>query len=111
LRFDKVALRFGNRLRDALCDDVAAGMTLIVTITAPLRQSSKTANELIDAIRPFCARSAKGDLREKLYDNSIAVRLAPGIDGKSNVIVLVHNPHPDASKLLAAAEWLLDRAR
>ena len=110
LRFDKVALRFGVTLQDALRDVVPAGSTVLVTIAAPLRQSSKTANELIDTIRPLCARRTKADFRTKLYENAIAVRVARGSAGKNDVIVLVHNPHPNAAALLDTAQSLLSVA-
>ena len=105
LRFDKVALRFGTQLQDALREVVPGGSTVLVTITAPLRQASKTANELVDTL---CVVGAtKTDLHATLYDNSIVVRVASGSAGKNNVIVLVHNPHPNAAALLDVAQSLL----
>ena len=108
LRFDKVALRFSEQLQEGLRDAVPAGTTLLITITAPLRQASKTAAELIEKIRPLCARGAtKTNLRLTLFENSILVRIAGGTAGKDNVVVLVHNPHSNAAALLDAAEELL----
>jgi hypothetical protein len=108
LRFDKVALRFGAALDDALRDAVPKDSTVLVTITAPLRQASKTARELVGTVRPLCARGATTtDFRATLYDNSIVVRVAPGRAGKNNVVALVHNPHPNADALLDTAQSLL----
>lgn len=107
LRFDKVALRFGSQLHEALRDAVPDGTTVLVTITAPLRQASKTAAELSEHIRPLCARASKNDVRETLYGNAVAVRIVRGRAGGDKVIALVHNPHTNADGLLDAAESLL----
>jgi hypothetical protein len=108
LRFDKVALRFGAQLEEALHDIVPAGMTALVAITAPLRQATKTASELSDAIRRrLKGRARKMDMEENLYGNDIIVRVAKGRAGSQRTIVLVHNPHPNARALLDAAQSLL----
>ena len=46
LRFDKVATRLIERLQATLGDTVPDGMTVLLTITAPIRMPSKTAASL-----------------------------------------------------------------
>lgn len=88
LRFDKVALRFAAQMQDALDDIVPDAKVVIVTITAPLRQPSKTATELIEHVRLLCARSSsKKELHETRYGNSIVVRVALGRANNQKVIV------------------------
>jgi hypothetical protein len=43
LRFDKVATRLIERLQAALAENVPDRMTVVLTITAPIRLASKTA--------------------------------------------------------------------
>jgi hypothetical protein len=48
LRFDKVATRLIERLQAALGETVPDGMTVLLTITAPIRLPSRTAASLED---------------------------------------------------------------
>jgi hypothetical protein len=109
LRFDKVALRFVADLRTALHDAVPKGKTLALTITAPIRQDSKTAAEVERQLRELLSRrSSKLTFDETIHANRIRAHL---IDGNSpripNVIGFVHNPDTDAAELLRAAQALL----
>jgi hypothetical protein len=109
LRFDKVALRFVANLRTSLHDLVPKGRTLALTITAPIRQDSKTSAEVERQLRErLSRRSSKLEFDETIHANRIRARL---IDGNSpripNVIGFVHNPDTDAAELLLAAQALL----
>ena len=109
LRFDRVALRFVPDVRVALSDSVPEGKTLIVTVTAPVRVSSKTAAELVDKTQRRIARHPKRlDVRESINGNQIRVRLATGTGRRTpNVVGFVHNPDVDAVVILDVTQSML----
>ena len=108
LRFDRVALRFIAQLQDELHDAIPDGATLLVTVTAPLRQASKTAKELIETLHPLCARkSARRELEGYVHGNAVAARIVRGVTGSETVVVLVHNPDPNAGALIDEAARML----
>lgn len=57
LRFDRTAVGLVRRLQAALSKSVPDRKTVIVTITAPIRQDSKTGVVLEDKIRQLLAAS------------------------------------------------------
>ncbi len=94
LRFDKVALRFVADLRVALDGSVPDGKTVVITITAPIRLASKTAEIAEERIRRHLAgRSARSLLRATIHGNRIQLRLVNRRPGKTKVVVFVHNPY------------------
>lgn len=107
LRFDKVALRFVRDVHSALDNAVPDGKTAIVTVTAPIRQASKTAAELEEKIRTRLQRDPPpSEIREVIHGNDIRVRIVNrGSNQTPSVIGFVHNPEP------GAAETLLDLAQ
>src|SRR5260370_20963214 len=60
LRFDKVATRLIEGLQAALGEIVPDGMTVLLTITAPIRLPSKTAASLEDKILTLISRGTPG---------------------------------------------------
>ena len=109
LRFDKVALRFVDDMRSALHAFVPDGMTLVFTITAPIRLASKTAALLEDKMRGALARRVVHlDLGE-INGNQIRVRLVRGVSGGPGVIGFVHNPDCDTDGLFRATQMSLGR--
>ena len=60
LRFDKVVTRLMDRLRATLGETVPDGMTVLLTITAPIRLPSKTAAALEDKIQTLLGRGSPG---------------------------------------------------
>ncbi len=109
LRFDRVALRFGAQVDEALRDVIPAGTTVLVAIAAPLRQPAKAAAELSESIDAALKKNAlKNDMAQTLYGNQIFVRIARGRAGTRKAIVVVHNPHPNAHALLDAAQSALE---
>jgi hypothetical protein len=60
LRFDKVATRLIERLQATLGETVPDGMTVLLTITAPIRLPSKTAASLEDKIQTLLGRGSPG---------------------------------------------------
>ena len=103
LRFDKVAKRFVSDLQIALRESVPGGKTIVFTITAPIRQPSKTAAELEEKIRVRLARRpAKMDFSDAIYENRICVRLMSG-ESVSKVVGYVHNADIDTDSLFEMA--------
>ncbi len=100
LRFDKVAKRFVLDIRRGLRGLVPEGRTLIFTVSAPIRQASKTAEELKARLRERLSRArAKTDLDEVIHGNRIRARL---VSARSSVKVIgyVHNSDVDTDALL-----------
>src|SRR5258708_38363085 len=58
LRFDKVVTRLMDRLQATLGETVPAGMTVLLTITAPIRLPSKTAASLDGKIQTLLSRDS-----------------------------------------------------
>ena len=109
LRFDRVALGLVRRLQASLSRSVPDGNTMIVTITAPIRQDSRTGAALEDRIRRLLA-ARRTELTATIYGNRIRVRLLKGGGGHtSKLIGFVHNPKPDPSLLFDVTRSLLAR--
>ena len=108
LRFDKVATRLIERLQATLFDTVPDGMTVVVTITAPIRLPSKTAAALEDRIQTLLGRRLSSrDEKHTIHGNRVRIRLSGNQSVRiPKVIGFVHNP---ASGLLLSnltREWL-----
>ena len=105
LRFDKVALELLRRMRDGLQDGVPDGRTVVFTVTAPIRQSGKTAAGFAEAIETGLARRAALDIKETIQGNAVRARLVKG--GNPKVIGFIHNPDPNSDVLLDLTQALL----
>jgi hypothetical protein len=104
LRYDKVAIRLVNQVRDAVCESVPDGRAVIFTVTAPIRQPSKTACALAERIRETLASlPAHPEVAEVIHGNHVRIWIVAGKKLTSNVIGLVHNPGANAKELLASA--------
>jgi hypothetical protein len=111
LRFDKVAVGLVARLQSRLSDAVPDNRTVIVTVTAPIRQGSKTTIALEKTIRETLERrSAHVDIGDSLYGNQICVRVVKARPaGAAKLIGFVHNPDPGADQaLLECTKALLE---
>jgi hypothetical protein len=109
LRFDKVAQRFVADLQLALKESVPGGNTLVFTITAPIRQASKTAAELEEKIRVRLARQpTKMEFSDVIHENQIRVRLMSG-ESASKVTGYVHNSDIDTDSLFEMARSDIER--
>lgn len=110
LRFDRVALRFIDDVRSALHAVVPDGMTLMFTITAPIRLASKTAATLEEKARGALARrSVRVALNETINGNQVRVRLVKGASKETRVVGFVHNPGSDPDILFDVTQGLLKR--
>ncbi len=106
LRFDKVALEFLCRLYTGLQDSVPDGKTVVLTVTAPIRQSGKTAAALEAKIKDGLARKTL-NIKDTIEGNGVRARLVKG--GNPKVIGFVHNPDPKSDVLLDLTQSLLER--
>jgi hypothetical protein len=108
LRFDRVAVGLVRKLQDALAESVPRGKTVVVTITAPIWQDSKTRAALEIKIRDLLV-SKRTRLEATINGNTIQVRvLHGGADRTAKLIGFVHNPKPDPEPLFDAASSLLE---
>ena len=107
LRFDRTAVGFVDRLHAALAKSVPDGKTVIVTITAPIWQDSKTSAVLQDRIGHLLA-SGRTQLKTRVHGNRIQVRILKGGTRRtSKLIGFVHNPKPDPALLFELTGSLL----
>jgi len=109
LRFDRVALGFIRRVREALAASVPEGRTIVVSVTAPIRMASKTAAVVGQTIRQRLERrSARLQIEETINGNQIRARLAQDVSGRAaKVVGYVHNPDSDPQILFDITESLL----
>lgn len=110
LRFDKVATGLIERLQAPLGEILPDGMTLLLTITAPIHAASKTAASLTDNIQTLLERRSPGrDKKNTIYGNRVQIRLLKDKSKRApKMIGFVHNPESDARVLLNMACELLE---
>ena len=110
LRFDKVASRLMERLQAALGETVPDGMTVLLTITAPIRLPSKTAASLQDKIQALLGRGSPGrDEKHTIHGNRVRIRLFRDKSERApKIIGFVHNADSDPLLLLNMTRELLD---
>lgn len=113
LRFDKVATRLIERLQATIGETVPNGITVLVTITAPIRLPSKTAAALQDKIETLLGRALPSrDTKDTIHRNRVQIRLLRGkSQGAPKVIGFVHNSDSDPLLLLDMTCELLELLR
>jgi len=111
LRFDKVATRLMERLHAALSETVPGGMTVLLTITAPIRLPSKTAALLEDKIQTLLRLgSTSRDAQDAIHGNRVHIRLLRDESQRApKMIGFVHNADSDPLLLLNMTRELLER--
>jgi len=112
LRFDRVVLSVLGRLRASLEDVVPSGVTVVVTITAPIRLAAKTAEALEERIRELLGkRGARlGRFAGMVHGNQVRIRCVRWSSGHTMAAKLagfVHNRDSDLTVLFEAIEWVL----
>jgi hypothetical protein len=109
LRFDKVVTRLMERLRGTLGETVPDGMTVLLTITAPIRLPSKTAGALEGKIQSLLERRTPvPDQRDTIHGNRVQIRLLRDESRRApKMIGFVHNPDSDPLLLLNMTSELL----
>jgi hypothetical protein len=110
LRFDKVATRLIKRLRATLDETVPDGMTVLLTITAPIRLPSKTAASLEEKIQTLLGRGSPGrDEKATIHRNRVWIRLLRHKSERMpKLIGFVHNSDSDPLLLLNVTRELLE---
>ena len=110
LRFDKVATRLIERLQATLGGTVPGGMTVLLTITAPIRLPGKTAVALEDKIQTLLGRgSPSRDEKDTIHGNRVQIRLWRDESGRApKMIGFVHNSDSDPLLLLNMTRELLE---
>ncbi|MBS0377802.1 MAG: hypothetical protein JSS29_04890 [Proteobacteria bacterium] len=106
LRFDRVAQRLVRNVQAALCERLGDADTLVVTVTAPIRQPARTVDTLASKLKAPLSRAFEGIV----CGNRVRARLLRRT-GKAapRVIVFVHNPRPAVDGLIEWAQSLLLR--
>jgi hypothetical protein len=109
LRFDKVAARLLDRLQAAVTETAPGGVTVLLTITAPIRLPSKTASALEDKIQTLLAAGpGPRDYQDSIHGNRVRIRvLKHGIEQAPKTIGFVHNPGSDPLLLFDIAQEAL----
>jgi hypothetical protein len=109
LRFDKVATRIIENLRSALQETLPDGLTLLFTVTAPIRLPSKTAATIQDKIQTLFARGSKiNEEADVIHGNRVRLRLVPVESTQATKLIgFVHNPDTDPNLLLNLTSELL----
>jgi hypothetical protein len=110
LRFDKVATRLLEGLRTTLGAIVPDGMTVVLTVTAPIRVAAKTAAALEDRIQTLLARrSPVRDEKATLNGNRVRIRVLRNRSERApQFIGFVHNADSDPLLLLNMTRELLE---
>jgi hypothetical protein len=109
LRFDKVVVRLLEHLRATLGATVPDGMSVLLTVTAPIRLPSKTAAALEDRIQTLLRKgSSARDHKATILGNRVRIRLSRVESMRApKVIGFVHNADSDPLVLLnMTREWL-----
>jgi hypothetical protein len=110
LRFDKVAARLIESLKIALGESVPHGVTVLLTITAPIRLPSKTAALLENKIQTLLGRRSPGrDEKDTIHGNCVQIRLLRNKSERApKMIGFVHNSDSDPLLLLNMTSELLE---
>ena len=84
LRFDKVATRIITRMQATLGKTVPDGMTVLLTITAPIRLPSKTAAALEGKVQTLIGRGwPRRDEKDTIHGNRVQIRLLRDESGRA----------------------------
>jgi hypothetical protein len=110
LRFDKVATRLMERLKATLDETVPDGMTVLLTITAPIRLPSRTAASLEEKIQTLLSRGSPGrDEKDTIHGNRVRIRfLRHESERAPKMIGFVHNSDSDPLLLFNMTRELLE---
>ncbi len=109
LRFDKVVIRLMEDLRESFRDAVPDGTTILLTLTAPIRLSGKTADAIDENVRALLHRAPDRDQKREFFGNHVQIRFLNGTSSRApKLIGFVHNPGTEPRLFLDAASALLE---
>jgi hypothetical protein len=109
LRFDKVVVRVLGRLRAFAEPAAPAGVSVVITLTAPIRLPAQTVGELEGEISALLAAGRGApDVSAAVCGNGARLRRVDHLPARApKLIGFVHNPGVDPARLLDLAErWL-----
>ena len=111
LRFDRVALRVLDRLRVFAEAEAPEGVTVILTLTAPIRAPGEVVAALEREIAALFKKTGRVEIEETavLGGNRAKLRLIEHAPSHSpRLLGFVHNPYVDGTQVLDLAEhWVL----
>ena len=109
LRFDRVVLRVFSDLRGALQDALPGGVTVVITLTAPIRLASKTTAAIETNVRKLLEKGAsKASTTRTIETNEVRVQVLRGKKtATSPLIGFVHNRDSDPAILFSLTRALL----
>jgi hypothetical protein len=110
LRFDKVAVRLVRDVRNTLGGMLPDGLCVLFTVTAPIREPSKTAMAITEMIQAILSVTpVLAGHFATLHGNEVQVRVvASRTPHALRVAGFIHNPDPSAAALLDIAQSLLE---
>jgi hypothetical protein len=110
LRFDRVATGLIERLQASFEETVPDGMTVLLTITAPIRLPAKTAASLEEKIQALLARGfPRRDEKDTIHGNRVRIRLLRSKSERvPKMIGFVHNSDSDPLLVLNMTRELLE---
>jgi hypothetical protein len=105
LRFDRVVQRVMGELRAFTDQTVSPGVTVLLSLTAPIRLPARTVDELRQAMTAFLAASdPPREWQGEVNGNSARLRLIAGKAAHApSLIGFVHNRECPCEPLFAAA--------
>lgn len=112
LRVDKVVTRVTERLQAAAAGCVPAGVTVVVTMTAPIKVAAQTTIAIEDTLVELIAH--KGDEPRATLTglgNKVQMQVVShGLKAAPKLITLVHNPATKPQLLINLTREMLDLA-
>jgi hypothetical protein len=98
-----------ERLQAIAGENVPDGMTVLLTITAPIRLASKTAALLEDKIQTLLGRSPGRDAQDTILGNRVRIRILKDKSERApKMIGFVHNSDSDPLLLFNMTSELLE---
>jgi hypothetical protein len=113
LRFDKVVVRVTERLRAAAGDAAPSGVTVLLSLTAPIKVPAKTAAMIEERMRAVLARRPTAACaRYTILGNYVRVQVVThGIPNAPKLISFVHDPETNPRLLFDMTQEALDLAK
>jgi hypothetical protein len=114
LRFDRVALRVIDDLRQITVQSAPTNLIVLMTLTAPIKLPARTVVGIAHRLKPlFAAGATRRQLRATICGNGVRIRLIERPSKLAPALVgFVHNPDADSRRLLdLAAAWINSRSR
>ncbi len=106
LRFDRVALRLIDELRNHVASEISLQRTVIVTVSAPIRLPGETAEKLKQKISLLASSENQFvEIKSQMNGNRVRIKLIERHSRRSpQFIGLVHNQTSSAAEILNLVE-------